>query len=1279
MTTDTLYPAGPAAGGDQLTKATPAYRRHAWLATFALLAFVLAYLAFSGWLAWKAFVLLRAMALGSGDGLMLLGAGVGAGFLAVFMLKALVFVRRGELAGLTEITAAEQPKLFAFLYRLADEARAPRPAKVYLSLRVNAAVFYDLSLLNFILPSKKHLEIGLPLVNMLSVSEFKAVLAHEFGHFAQRSMAVGRWVYLAQQIAAHIVAKRDGLDRFLQGLSRTDVRIAWIGWLFSLLVWAIRSVTDSMFRLVVLADRALSREMEFQADRVSVSLAGSDALIDALYKLQAADAAWDRALEFANLRLPRGYAAPDLLDIQTGVLRKLRVIYDDPEYGVPPSAPAGGEAAHRVFRRDRVSISRMWATHPASHEREQNAKRVFLQAEMSDEPAWALFDQPLALRESLCAKLISHVEPPPALDTREEALAALDAEYDRRSYQRLYRGVYLARFVTRTCNDPAELFDVMNLTEAIAARAELYPSTLSAQLERLDALRHERASLMAVRDGVAKSEGPRLEHRGRVLRKSDVADAIGEVERDIAAAEQALDEHDRRCRSVYQTLAQAAGPAWAEGWMAQVRLLHYAEHVEADLADLRVLLANTFSMVTAKRKVNETEAKRVLADAGALFSAMAAIASQATQLQLGEQTQAALGGETWAEAVGEFNFGHPTRENLNDWLRVVDSWANPMARALGRLRRSALDCLLDIEARLDDAMRSGTTLGASPAGPVVPSHYATLIAGQERPRQMRLDAWSRFQTADGWWAGGARLLVAGGIVTGLMGLSNSSLGNATVLAYNGLDRNVKIQIGGQDVLLAPGAKRGFNLEADKAVEVRAYTTEGQEIESFSANPEFIGANYLYNVAGASPFVSWTAVYGGAVAAPERPLGAPRWSVQQADALLEPPPQSIRTKGGGGTRSVVSAPAPQSVAGILDMMSTDGDRRAMLAVHSEWESTKSATLLEWLMLAMRDLPPEQVRTILQKRVERSPLEVVSLRMQQDLAAMSQERPQVCAQQRELAQKNAGSGDLAYLVVRCMDDTQSKNQAFKKGAVAYPESAWFAYAAGHTWASEQAWTEARQALERAGNRAPYLANAVAVDLARLRRIEKGETAAIDDLVAKSDYLKMQQALQTGLNIPQGNPAQGYVDLIQGRLGKAFALATGAARSQTNLILLVGASNGANEQQVARALEIYDKSTAMELASNWSILGLGIRHGRSTDKALTQLAQVAPDDAAKLKAFVDELQGRKDLVRAEAALAGLTPEQRAQAYCAGLVVLGSKAPPSWRSFVKRAMFPAERPYFG
>ncbi len=204
-----LYPAGPAGVPADLTQPTPAYRRHAWLAMGGLALFVAFYIALSGWFLWTAWRLLSGVFQGNDFSLWTLLAGACAAFLALFMLKALVFVKHGHESDDIEVRRNEEPQLFEFLDRLADEAGAPRPHRVFLSARVNAAVFYDLSILNLIYPSKKNLEIGLGLVNVLTLGELKAVLAHEFGHFAQKSMAVGRWVYIAQQIATHVISRRD--------------------------------------------------------------------------------------------------------------------------------------------------------------------------------------------------------------------------------------------------------------------------------------------------------------------------------------------------------------------------------------------------------------------------------------------------------------------------------------------------------------------------------------------------------------------------------------------------------------------------------------------------------------------------------------------------------------------------------------------------------------------------------------------------------------------------------------------------------------------------------------------------------------------------------------------------------------------------------------------------------------------------------------------------------------------------------------------------------------
>jgi len=361
-----------------------------------------------------------------------------------------------------------------------------------------------------------------------------------------------------------------------------------------------------------------------------------------------------------------------------------------------------------------------------------------------------------------------------------------------------------------------------------------------------------------------------------------------------------------------------------------------------------------------------------------------------------------------------------------------------------------------------------------------------------------------------------------------------------------------------------------------------------------------------------------------------------------------------------------------------MIDTETDRKALIEVHGKWDSGQSAYLLEWLAAADQ-YAPESHAQIVAARLVRAPLEVLSLREQQNQADTPEKRERICEQHRALAQASPAVSDLGYLAVRCMAEGPAKDAAFKKGAAEHPDSAWFAYAAGHAWAGDQAWPEARRAYERAGAKAPYLAQITTDDLARIRRIEQGESASLDDLNAKSGFLQMQQILRTGKDIPPDSSAFGYIEMSRGNLDKAFGIATSGAQPPVRLLVFIGASDGANEKQVAKALDASTMMTVGDFESLLPGIGLSIKHGRPTDKQMALLKYISPEDAQKIRAFVAVLKTSKDPRQAEEALAGLTPLYRAQAYSAGLVVLGQRAPAQWRTFVKRALFPPEHPYFG
>jgi Zn-dependent protease with chaperone function len=132
----------------------------------------------------------------------MLGFGlIGLGLMVIFFLIKFIFTsRKIDRSGYREIKREEFPELFGYIENIAAETKTPFPKKIYLSQDVNASVFYDSSFLSMFFPVRKNLLIGLGFVNSVNLSEFKAVIAHEFGHFSQHSMRLGSYVFNTNKI-----------------------------------------------------------------------------------------------------------------------------------------------------------------------------------------------------------------------------------------------------------------------------------------------------------------------------------------------------------------------------------------------------------------------------------------------------------------------------------------------------------------------------------------------------------------------------------------------------------------------------------------------------------------------------------------------------------------------------------------------------------------------------------------------------------------------------------------------------------------------------------------------------------------------------------------------------------------------------------------------------------------------------------------------------------------------------------------------------------------------
>ena len=950
-----------------LAKPSARYRRSAWLACAGLALFVALYLSLAGWFAWAAYRAFFILLPEGENSAFEVVTGAMAAFMAFFMLKALVFIKRGASSGLVEVTASEQPELFSFLYEIADGVAAPRPHKVFLSPRVNAAVFYDLSLLGFLIPTKKNLEIGLGLVNVLSMGEFRAVLAHEFGHFAQRSMAVGRWVYIAQQIAGHLVARRDWLDNLLSSLSRSDLRIAWVGWIIGIAIWAVRALIDWAFTLLVRVERTLSREMEFNADLVAVSLTGSDALINGLHCLQGADDAWDRAADFAMKERERARLVTDVFALQTCIRDRIGAIRDEPFFGKSPPVPVNEPANYRLFRAEAAQPPRMWMTHPFNHEREANAKRTYYAAEIDPRRAWEVFRDSAKLREQVTANMLA---PPPEKATlipTNETIKEINRQFSLVHLDPRYQGVYFGRSLTRHVADCSALYAEKSELQGVTLDT-LYPDSLREDVRQLRSLDLELAQLKGIESGALKLDTGVIWRNGKRLQPQEVKDqlAITRGERDAVSAR--LFHHDMLVRGQALAEAEKVGEGWPEALKGLLSFIHYGEHGEANLRDVQQVFWLTVRMETATRKLSGAGRKRIIAAGSQLYTVLDRIYRNADQGVLGSDLQAALSASSLRAMFGEFKLNPPTSDNLSGWIDVVDSWINQAAGICNTLNGSALDLLLKYEEALRCHALDGTSPGQAPTVSR-PPEFDQLLAGQERKRPERLSWWARFQLGDGRAAGAARFAVALGIVGCIFVVIEAPGGQLTMLVvFNGLDRDVTVELNNERTVVAARSSRLVALPkawTDDAPDrhhpigdhrIITRTVEGDEIEQVTPAFNEVGFKQVYNIAAAMPLLEWTAIYGNTYGRqPPAPkvVSDQRFFATPIAYTFTPPPQTMSvTRGGSTSVEVIDAPRNAGPSALLSAVTTPEARESMIRAHARWDKLGSSAASEWLYYAAR---------------------------------------------------------------------------------------------------------------------------------------------------------------------------------------------------------------------------------------------------------------------------------------------------------------------------------------
>ncbi len=1253
---------------ENLTEPTPTYKRHVWLALAGIVGFFVFYLALTFWFFFSAKHLFTDAYYGSESPLLTVGLGLGCAFLAIFMIKAFFFVATKFEHDGKEIQEKEEPLLFDYLYKLADEAGAPRPHKVYLSNRVNASVFYPLSILNLFWPSKKNLEIGLGLINVLNMGEFKAVLAHEFGHFAQRSMLVGRWVYIANQIANTVIGKRDVLDSFLSGLSRIDIRIAWIGWILSLVVWSIRSIVELFFRIVVLSQRALSREMEFQADLVAVSVTGSDALIHALHKLQAADQAFSSALNSVNKELQDKKAVEDVYALQTNSIEKTALILDDDTYGESPKVPAEHPENFRVFTNRIAQPPKMWSTHPPDQEREANAKKTYIPGNIDDRSAWDLFSNPDLIKKQMTAKLIASAKLETELKPTADCIKNQNLQYEKSYFNSKYRGVYLSRFFCQNYQNVEDLYLAESETpEPKSVISKIYPESLVEDLEDYNTLLEEFHQLEAIHHKRLESTGNGIWHRGVQVRRKELPQILKTVSSEVDTARDRVAAHDRLVRSAHLSMAKKIGNGWPEYLQSLLKVIHYSEHSIANMNDSHKILAQVVQVVMADGRVTSSEMVELLSACNDLHRVLDDLNIAAPNLVLDVQLQMAMGVESWRKRLEPLGVGFADQQNINHWMNVIDGWVGVYREAFEHLRSEALSTLLVSEEQVQKITLEGNSK-AAPTPTKIGFDYQTLLPGAERPMKMNLSMWDKFISAEGIVPGALKFLVAASIV-GATVFAVNSVEQAEITVYNGLAEPVNVSIGNQNIRLQPHKYRSLKLKPGNHMLVEAKNEDGMLIEAFEPSISSNSGHYVYNVANAAAMINYTVIYDGKTDAVPNMLGSKRWFLSNAKHIFTEPPTNAEQ---GSRRKVLTALSSENPETILSTLEDETDAENMIRIHAKWDGGDSPHITSWLQEAGRLSDFEE---IMLNRLAQRPNEVVAVRSLQEFGG-EEMREKYCTKYTQLNQSEPNNADIYYLSARCIEDEESQKKRFMAGHESWPNHPWLAYASAYELSSERKWQEALRAMKVAIDNAPSLSEALLIESERIARLlESQGTNNVERPNQSNDYISSMNSIKSGLSPEIKNGPQYAFHLLQkGSLEEAVNHTNSYPAYANSITSFAACSRGAKKDWIETALNLNPETELGNAA--FQVYGLAVREGRSTEKYFAAFKNIDEDLPDQIKKLTDAVLA-KDFRTAKEEMNFGNVWYRGNLIALACVILGEEAPKEWVSDVNAFLFCVERAY--
>ncbi len=375
-------------------------------------------------------------------GISLIGLGI---LILVFLIKFIFKENATDKSNFIEITRQEEPQLFSLIDTIVEEVGTDFPKRVYLSEDVNAAVFYDSTFWSMFLPVKKNLQIGLGLINIVSQMELKAILAHEFGHFSQKSMKVGSYVHNVNQIIYNMLYENTSYSSFIQGFASINNLTALASYIAVGFIKVIQWILQKMYSIINIRYLKLSREMEFHADEVAAHVTGYMPLKTSLLRLDLAEHSYSSVIKFYSGKVSDCIRSKNVFKEQHSVMKFLA---SEINLEIKESYPLVTFEHINKYNKSKLNFTSQWTSHPSLKDRISALEKTNIVKENDDfKPANQLFSNIEILQETVTDQIFSKVQYKDSVTQYSlgDFTKAYTSDFYTNSYNKFYNNYYDSR------------------------------------------------------------------------------------------------------------------------------------------------------------------------------------------------------------------------------------------------------------------------------------------------------------------------------------------------------------------------------------------------------------------------------------------------------------------------------------------------------------------------------------------------------------------------------------------------------------------------------------------------------------------------------------------------------------------------------------------------------------------------------------------------------------------------------------------------------------------